>query len=360
MYGKFSIIEASGTPYEIGFKHGSLAKEKVLGSIETYKIMFKQWSSLDWEEAKIRSSKYVKFVEEADPDLIEEVRGVADGAGVSFEDIMTLNARSEVVFAQHKTLDGCTAFSCTPEATKNGHVLIGQNWDWKEQAIDNLIILKIKQRSKPDIFMVTEAGIIGKIGFNSTGLGVCLNALVVAGEPNGIPLHFVLRRILDSPSINSALDKINTQRNAGPGNYLMAYPDGCSLTVEKTPEAWDYLYNDTGILVHTNHIISKNLQLRIKDDGPVRLPDTIIRYHMMQKMMNNENGNITVDYIKSCLRSHHQFPEGICHHVNVKAAPSNQFTTAFSIIMDINTSEVWLTLGPPCESEYQHYRVNFD
>ncbi len=359
-YGRFPIIEVSGTPYEIGFKHGSLAKEKILSSIEFYKAMFLQWSGLEWEDAKKRSVKYVKYVEEADPLLLEEVRGIADGAGVSFEDIMTLNARSEVIFAQHTLIGACTSFSATPERTRDGHVLIGQNWEWKEEQIDNLIILKIKQISKPDIFMVTEAGIIGKIGFNSAGLGVCLNALVVSGEPDGLPLHFVLRRILDSPSLTSAVGRINAYRNAGPGNYMMAQRDGCAIDIEKTPEEWDYIFNDSGVMAHTNHVLTTKLKIKIKDDGPVMLPDSIFRYHMMQKMLNKAKRDLTVDYIKSCLRSHYQFPDGICHHPNPGLAPAYQFTTMFSIIMDLNTAEMWLAKGPPCQSEYQHYRAYFD
>lgn len=356
-YGPFQIVECQGTPYEIGLAHGQQAAEKIKRNIAVYDEMFQLWSNLTWDEAKKRADKYRRHIEAEEPQLIEEMKGVADGAGVTLEDIITLNTRSEVVFAQ--TSDACTAFVVTPEASANGHVLIGQNWDWREPIKDNLIILKIQQVGKPSIFMVTEAGILGKIGFNSSGLAVMLNALVVLGDPDGLPLHIVLRRILDSTLLNDALDKINGYRVAGPGNYLMAQKDGCALTVEKTPEAWDYRYADDGILVHTNHILSPRLQLQIKDLGPDRLPDSIVRYHEMLKMLKAKKGEITVEYIKQCLRTHHQFPQGICHHVDKNAKPANHFMTDFSIITDLNTGEVWLTLGPPCESEYSHYDIHF-
>lgn len=356
-YGPFQIVEAKGSPYEIGFAHGEQAKEKIKLNIKEYNDMFQLWSGLDWEQAKVRSERYRKHIEMEEPDLLEEMQGIADGAGLEINDIITLNARSEVVFAQ--TSGACTAFTVTPEASANGHVLIGQNWDWRAPILDGLIILKIYQANKPSIFMVTEAGILGKIGMNSAGLGLCFNALVVQGEPDGLPLHIVLRRILNSYLLNHAMDAINSYKVAGPANYMIAQRDGCAIDVEKTPNYWDYHFNDTGILAHTNHILSQRLATQVKDLGADRLADSFVRYHMMAKMLNREKGNITVEYLMKCLRSHHQFPEGICHHVNPVAKPANRFMTCFSIIMDLNTSEVWLTLGPPCESEYTHYGVYF-
>ena len=359
MYELIQTIQASGTPYEIGYIHGTLAKEKILNNIKVYDEMFQQWSKINWEQAKERAKKYKKYVEE-EPELLEEMKGIAEGAGLEFEDIMALNARSEVVFAENVMSDACTSFSVLPEASKNQHTYIGQNWDWRAGSIDNLIILKIKQENKPSIFMVTEAGIIGKIGFNSKGLGVCLNALSVVGKAEGMPLHVTLRRILNSNTINEALMKINGIKNAGPGNYLMAQNDGCTLTVEKTPEAWDFILSENGVLMHTNHIVSDVLRAKVKDQGPTVFPNTILRYDVMKRLLQRESGNIDVEYIKSCLRTHCQFPDGICHHTNETLPLANRLTTVFSIIMDLNTSEVWLTLGPPCESEYTHYKVSFD
>jgi len=48
---------------------------------------------------------------------------------------------------------------------------------WEEAQQINLIHTNIKRTSKPSISMITEAGIIGKIGLNSSGVGVCINAI---------------------------------------------------------------------------------------------------------------------------------------------------------------------------------------
>ena len=81
----FKIIEAAGTPYEIGFAHGEQGREEVLCSIATYKEMFKTYANLGWEEAKHRSRAYIEHISRYDSDLLEEIRGVAAGAGVELE-----------------------------------------------------------------------------------------------------------------------------------------------------------------------------------------------------------------------------------------------------------------------------------
>ena len=67
------------------------------------------------------------------------MRGVADGSGFAPDDIAALQVRYEILYYQfgHNALsedvDGCTAFAVLPEASTNGHLLVGQNWDWIPQ-----------------------------------------------------------------------------------------------------------------------------------------------------------------------------------------------------------------------------------
>ena len=222
MMKDFKIIEAAGTPYEIGFAHGEQGREEVLCSIATYKEMFKTYANLGWEEAKHRSRAYIEHISRYDSDLLEEIRGVAAGAGVELEDILALNARSEVILMSGSKMpsDGCTAVAVTPESTQDRHTILAQNWDWKGRQIEAVLVLKIIQQDKPAITMVTEGGIIGKVGFNDAGIGVCLNALGTVGNPYGLPLHIVLRGILDSRKLSDAIQKINAQPNACAANLF--------------------------------------------------------------------------------------------------------------------------------------------
>lgn len=354
---KFEIIEASGSPYEIGFIHGSRGKREVLNSINTYKAMFRDYSNLDWAEAKRRSRSYIDAINKFDQDLMEEIRGIAEGAGVDLEDILALNARSEVIMMSSNTapVDGCTAIFITPEYTKTGHTLLAQNWDWKGTQIDSLLLLKIAQPNKPVITMVTEGGIIGKIGFNSAGLGVCLNALGTKGNPAGLPLHIILRGILGCEKLSDAIGKINLMPNACAANYMIAHKSGEALDIEKAPDDFDVMYAEDGIFVHSNHFISPRLY-HVDDTTRIMAPDTYLRRARANKLLHLSKDNIGPELIKDILRDHVDYPDSICRHDDPLDDPGHAMCTVFSIIMDLTSGEFDVIKGNPCAGEYQHFK----
>ena len=119
----FPLLEIEGTPYEIGYKHGGVFKEKIAGTIQCYREMFKDYSDLEWERAKELSTRFVDIIHEYNPDYLEEIKGVAAGSGFSFEDILALNCRSELVFVGNemdKADGGCTSIGISSDAGAGG------------------------------------------------------------------------------------------------------------------------------------------------------------------------------------------------------------------------------------------------
>jgi isopenicillin-N N-acyltransferase-like protein len=53
--------------------------------------------------------------------------------------------------------------------------MIGQTWDWAQRLEGHFVVMEIQFPSGHKLTQLTEAGIIGKIGFNNCGLGVTLN-----------------------------------------------------------------------------------------------------------------------------------------------------------------------------------------
>lgn len=71
-------------------------------------------------------------------------------------------------FATGRSIDGSNPF---------------RNWDWKSAAAASLIALDIlahEPTKRPRIRIMTEAGVIGKIGVNEFGVSTILNALKVS------------------------------------------------------------------------------------------------------------------------------------------------------------------------------------
>lgn len=69
------FIECNGPPYELGFQHGQQAAEKIRGSIAFYADFFAKECNLGWEECQHTAEKWLPYLEQQWPLLVQEMRG---------------------------------------------------------------------------------------------------------------------------------------------------------------------------------------------------------------------------------------------------------------------------------------------
>ena len=93
-------LEVSGTPYEAGVQHGEALSKEIQKAIADYKAnVAKMFGEDDAEkilEWALKTAKFRADLEKYVPDLVEEAKGIADGAGVTTEDILMLGMYEEV------------------------------------------------------------------------------------------------------------------------------------------------------------------------------------------------------------------------------------------------------------------------
>lgn len=351
-------LKLQGTYKEIGEKHGLEGKKEVHKSLETYETLFYEYSQIRWHEAREIALKHVKAISKYDPDLIEEMEGVAIGAGVDFEDILALNARSEIALSGKYTkfADGCTAIGVMPPVSSS--IIIGQNWDWKSSQAESLLFLEIDQPEKPSIKMVTEGGIIGKIGFNSSGIGVCLNALLTDKKSDQIPIHLGLRSVLNSFTHSEAIIKIDKGLMASTANFLIGSADshnGLVINAEVSPIGISIEENKNGYVVHTNHICSRFIQSYLIDKNDRIQEDSMVRMKRAKQLVELEikkNRKIVERRFKEWFSDRYNYPDSINSYINEKALPHRRMETVFSIIMNLSTRKMLLCIGKPSEGVY--------
>jgi hypothetical protein len=91
--GSIPLIEVSGTPRERGRAYGEAARTEIARSLAYYHEAFAASSGLDWPQVLVKARTWRGIVEDAAPHLLEEMDGIAEGAGVTPDDILALNAR---------------------------------------------------------------------------------------------------------------------------------------------------------------------------------------------------------------------------------------------------------------------------
>ena len=94
-------ITLSGSPFEKGYAHGSLCRDRVMRSLETYRRKFagKGPAPFSWEDARGAARRFAPALSGAFAPYAEEMRGIAAGAGIDFEDVLALNLRSEILYS---------------------------------------------------------------------------------------------------------------------------------------------------------------------------------------------------------------------------------------------------------------------
>src|ERR1041384_5453077 len=120
---EYPLYKARGTHRELGRQHGEQASRQIKAHIE----MMRARPKLTDEQFKRRVARFQPMFERYCPHLLEEMRGLAEGAGVTLEEAMACSIRGELSGA--RVDEGCTAYAIGRKGTVGGEVIAGQNAD---------------------------------------------------------------------------------------------------------------------------------------------------------------------------------------------------------------------------------------
>ncbi len=347
---KFPLIEVSGDPFECGRQHGEQAARLIQFNLEGYWRLFKHRAGLERPAALEQARQYLAPMQAFAPHLVDEMRGIAEGAGVSLDEVLALNCRTELLSIGAIPLYECTALFVAPEATANGHTLVAQNWDWADALRGGAILLRGNRPGEPTLLTLTEAGMVGKIGMNGAGVGVCTNFLRHDQRRVGVPFHFILREAINAPRLSLAVAAVYRGERADAGNYLLAHAEGKAVNLEAAPSEVGVLHPQGGLLVHTNHFLTPRLQAG--DKGVVESPSTKLRYGRALGLLRTRVGEITVEMLKDVFCDHFHRPNAICRHPDHAQPEMERSATLASVIMDLSAGEMHVARGEPCQTEY--------
>ena len=350
------IIISAGDAFQRGLRLGHLAQERVLLSVAAYMNIFKRAAGLSRDEVFVQAERFLPSIAAFAPHLLEEMRGIAEGAGCHLYEIIAINARTELMYGiTHKP--ECTALAVSAAASADRHTRLAQNWDWHPSLVGALVLWNIRREDGPDLLTLTEAGIVGKIGINADGLAMCVNLLKSDSDSAGpaVPMHVILRRILEVAStVEEACALIGRTERCTSCNHLLADRSGAIADVEATPAGQRVLYAQDGVLTHTNHCLQPELFAR--DRNAREYPETLARNERMHALANLQT--IDGQGLQRMLADHATSPNSICLHNHPSWAFRDQGESIASIIFDLTAGTIDVADGPPCQHDYQRYNIS--
>lgn len=245
------VLHIEGEPYERGYQHGRLMAPEIVRFIpELARYRSTRAPTDAWRDLRLIADAL--FLRRFDPEYLEEMKGIADGAaaaGARFDgrpldllDIVTINADIETNFLEDALeatptgLEGrrfhepaergvirpqeghCSAFAAVGPATADGQVVIGHITMWNLfHAYHYNVWLDVKPARGHRVLMQTyPGGIMSGLDYymNDAGLVVCETTIKQTRFEPGVPLADRIRRALQyGASIDDAVRVLRQDNN---------------------------------------------------------------------------------------------------------------------------------------------------
>ncbi len=351
------LIHVSGTPYQIGCQIGESCRDQVRRSLENVRaLMYRAYDQLqlNWDGARNQARKYLPFALERYPQYVEEMRGIADGAGCELDDLMVLNAL-EAVTSDALHLTKCTSIAVSPERSENGHVLLAHNEDWLPEDEQDVFIIHATPAEEPPFLAMTYGGLLPNIGFNAYGIAQCCDSVYPNDSRIGVPRVVCSRSVLAARTPSEAIRPMLSPHRAAGYNHLLVHESGEIYNVEVSARKFAVLSAVNGVGVHTNHYLDPQMQAIEKD--PDELIGTRVRYFRAQRLLGLKPKH-DIETLKQIQRDHVNYQESICSHRVDDHHPLDREKTITALIMDLTERRLYAAWGNPCENAYFSYDLN--
>jgi hypothetical protein len=362
-------LYVEGSPYERGVANGKLCKE----------LLQKQEEYFNEQIGKMVPSKFYLhflkyFVEWFNRNLDQnvtdeykkEIFGISASAsdqfdyiGTNYQRILNYHAAHDIGHAlQNLALVGCTSFGTWDDASADGNMIIGRNFDFYvgDQFAQNKIVDFVNPAQGFKFMSVGWAGFIGVVsGMNEKGLTVTINA-AKSQIPTGsaTPVSLVAREILQyAENISEAIEIAKKRRMFVSESFLIASAeDHKAVVIQKTPDSLDIYDPHTHSIICANHFQGESLGKLKSNMEQVAESASLYRFQRLQELLAL-NGKNTVQKTADILRD-----RGGLHNENIGLGNEkaiDQLIAHHSIIFEPQKLLVWVSTSPWQLGEYVAY-----
>lgn len=342
------LIETGGSPFDIGHDVGSNQRDVIRQSLTDTHNLF----ALAGDTSAFRRvGPFAQAIETHAPRVAEEMKGMAAGSGLQYEEIVFINATAELELDEGRHT-ACTVAGITEAGTADGHVLLAHNEDETAGLERTTYLVRAEPDGEPSFVAFTYAGLMLHQGVNASGLASVGNALNAPDASPGVPKLIQYRRALAESTVEGAIRAITLPERGFGNNHLIASADGDIYDIEVTGAAWRMFTAGNRFLVHANHLNHPDLQHL--DDGDDLL-NSRLRENRLHKLIDEAFGDITPESLRAMMSDHANYPKSLCKH----ATPDSDldYGTIGSVVVDVTARTLWACAGNPCRSEWREVRL---
>jgi predicted choloylglycine hydrolase len=361
-------IRLSGSPRERGRAQGEALRPLIALGIERWKTALGDAAGLhpdSYLERFVANTDFLPAIERWTPALLEEVRGLAEGANQPFRDIFTYQLMDEEwLFRVAQMQSGEDAHHCSVigVAAEGKPTILAQNMDLPKYYDGTQTLLHIEQEHGLVALVFTAAGLIGTCGLNSAGVGLCVNTLTqLRHSSSGLPVAFVARGVLERPSVEEAASFVQSVSHASGQNYAIGGLDGI-VDFECSAGTCVAFMPGSRRIYHTNHpLVNDDLPSHAEDamdvvfrgssepEAPRTKSNSERRFDFLAERVDRRTNGVTMQEVQALLSS--------CETpISVSRESKGSSMTLGSLVMELSVPPVLhLAPGPPAETPYRSW-----
>lgn len=342
------FVETSGSPDEMGYNYGKKVKNLLTKSCEArIKQIYKRYKNDAIENGKKRM---LRVIENNFPYIVEEMRGIAVGAGISFDDYSLCVLLTDFDLFSDEN-DGCSniLFKESDYGPLLGKTLDGGNPKGK-----TAVIRLIKPEKGITVLCLTRiCGISTETGLNDRGFGLGESSLLFhTHNLRGVRRNLLLRPLLSECSnVEEGTQFVAAHPPISLGfHYTMIDINGNAAIAERSPIEYYVRRTQDKVIYCTNHPVTPCMSKIARSRGIEGDRNSSERFQNIRKVTSAPDYKLSLESMKKLLRNHNK-PGGICQH-----GDANMYTLR-GYINIVKERKLLVTPGRPCENEFKEYMI---
>lgn len=350
---RFKVIECCGSNFEIGFQIGRECRENITRAIQMTIGGLGFVHQAGRADIIANAMKFYSKIMDFDPCLAERLEGMAEGAGISVEEAITLQCAFDLGGYYGQLSSMCTSFAVSGAAAEKNQTILGQTIDWVPGCPMDLI--KVVYPNGMKQLSLVLWGVV-EYTLNSQGFGMCANGTWAGVEKYlfNLPVSVYLHKAMGQETIDDAMEILKAHAR-GLGYYHLASFDNKMWGIEGIQDDFEIITPQNDVLVHSNHYLTERFKKH--DMANLVVPDSYDRVGRIQGLINEKLGSITPEIMMAIMSDHEQYPTSICRHVDTSKPVEFASETLAAYIMVPNEGVMYIAWGNPCMYEFEEYRI---
>ncbi len=262
----------------MGKVHGQALKAEIQELVKRWKEDLEKTYQVPAEvfiREFLKKTDFKPVMDRWTPGLLDEVRGIADGAGIDFDTMYAYQLIDEIwAMGPDMGFSKCTTIGA---GRRNGNpASIAQTLDIPTFYHGFQTVLRIRDsRDDLETLVFTIPGVVAANGLNSRSVGVCVNAVTqLAYSPKGLPVAFIIRGILRQRAYDQAVKFLQDVPPAAPQTYVIGGPEVVAVFERSAGKMSKFVpFAGAEFSYHTNHPL-------INNDFNPRFPEMLKRNNM--------------------------------------------------------------------------------